>query len=82
MAAISQSLVAYTLIESDTFPAASEVYRHIELLDRGVSVPQETRGFDEDRMVTYKLRSKEDTPDYRYMPDSNLPPILLSEVRV
>ncbi|KAF8530900.1 Glutamyl-tRNA amidotransferase B subunit [Gautieria morchelliformis] len=57
----------------------SEVYRHIELRDKGDPVRQETRGFDEDRMVTYRLRSKEDTPDYRYMPDPNLPPLLLSQ---
>lgn len=63
-----------------TSTAASEIYRHVELLEKGGVVAQETRGFDEDRMVTYKLRSKEDAPDYRYMPDSNLPPILLSEV--
>ncbi|KAH7919539.1 Glutamyl-tRNA amidotransferase B subunit [Leucogyrophana mollusca] len=57
----------------------SEVFRHIELLESGVPVPQETRGFDEDRAETFKLRSKEDAPDYRYMPDPNLPPLLLTK---
>ncbi|KAI0080877.1 Glutamyl-tRNA amidotransferase B subunit [Panus rudis PR-1116 ss-1] len=56
---------------------ASEVFRQIELLDNGLPVPQETRGFDEHRAETYTLRSKEDAPDYRYMPDPNLPPLLL-----
>ncbi|KAI6152376.1 GatB/GatE catalytic domain-containing protein [Pisolithus tinctorius] len=57
----------------------SEVFRHIELLESGRTVPQETRGFDEDKAETFKLRSKEDSPDYRYMPDPNLPPLLLSQ---
>lgn len=56
-----------------------EIQRHIELLEQGNRVIQETRGFNEDRMTTYKLRSKEDAPDYRYMPDSNLPPLILTE---
>ena len=60
---------------------ASEVYRQIALLDSGQTVQQETRGFDEDKAETYSLRSKEDAPDYRYMPDPNLPPLLLSKVR-
>ncbi|OAX34793.1 Glutamyl-tRNA amidotransferase B subunit [Rhizopogon vinicolor AM-OR11-026] len=57
----------------------SEVFRHIELLESGCLVPQETRGFDEDKAETFKLRSKEDSPDYRYMPDPNLPSLLISE---
>ncbi|KAG8881648.1 hypothetical protein FRB99_004713, partial [Tulasnella sp. 403] len=61
---------------------SSEVERHIGLLEQGCEVPQETRGFDEDRVETFKLRSKEDAPDYRYMPDPNLPPLILSEVDV
>lgn len=60
----------------------SEVYRQIELLESGSSVPQETRGFNEERAQTYSLRSKEDAPDYRYMPDPNLPPLLLTETYV
>ncbi|KAF8437251.1 Glutamyl-tRNA amidotransferase B subunit [Boletus edulis BED1] len=58
----------------------SEVFRHIDLLERGQTVPQETRGFDEVKAETFKLRSKEDSPDYRYIPDPNLPPLLLSPV--
>ncbi|KAF9226883.1 Glutamyl-tRNA amidotransferase B subunit [Gyrodon lividus] len=56
----------------------SEAFRHIQLLESGQTVPQETRGFDEAKAETFKLRSKEDSPDYRYMPDPNLPPLLLS----
>jgi len=60
----------------------SEVFRHIELLTSGQEVRQETRGFDEDKAETYSLRSKEDAPDYRYMPDPNIPPLLLTEVTI
>ncbi|TFY74677.1 hypothetical protein EWM64_g9335 [Hericium alpestre] len=54
-----------------------EIHRHIALLDAGQPVAQETRGFNETSGLTFKLRSKEDAPDYRYMPDPNLPPLLL-----
>ncbi|KAF8732591.1 hypothetical protein AX14_004192 [Amanita brunnescens Koide BX004] len=46
------------------------------------SVLQETRGFDEHWFETYSLRSKEDAPDYRYMPDPNLGTLVISEERV
>ncbi|KAG5654231.1 hypothetical protein H0H81_005918 [Sphagnurus paluster] len=46
------------------------------------TVPQETRGFDEHRFETYKLRSKEDAPDYRYMPDPNLGVLVLTQARI
>ncbi|THV05019.1 glutamyl-tRNA amidotransferase [Dendrothele bispora CBS 962.96] len=45
-------------------------------------VPQETRGFDQDRWETFKLRSKEDAPDYRYMPDPNLGVLIIEKARI
>ncbi|KAF5370736.1 hypothetical protein D9758_001818 [Tetrapyrgos nigripes] len=45
-------------------------------------VQQETRGFDQDRWETFKLRSKEDAPDYRYMPDPNLGVLVIDEAHV
>ncbi|KZT71565.1 Glutamyl-tRNA amidotransferase B subunit [Daedalea quercina L-15889] len=60
----------------------SEVRRQIDLLESGGTVSQETRGFDEEKAETYSLRSKEDAPDYRYMPDPNLPPLLIEEAYV
>lgn len=57
-----------------------EIERQIETISDGNSIRQETRGFDEDKFQTYTLRSKEDAPDYRYMPDPNLPPVILEEV--
>ncbi|CDO73814.1 hypothetical protein BN946_scf185015.g143 [Trametes cinnabarina] len=58
---------------------ACEAFRQIALLDKGISVTQETRGFDEEKAETFSLRSKEDAPDYRYMPDPNIPPLLLDK---
>ncbi|KAH9999976.1 glutamyl-tRNA amidotransferase [Russula vinacea] len=55
----------------------SEVHRQIGILDGGELVSQETRGFNEDTGETFTLRNKEDAPDYRYMPDPNLPPLFL-----
>ncbi|KAG7449509.1 glutamyl-tRNA amidotransferase [Guyanagaster necrorhizus] len=49
-----------------------EIARQKALLMSSRIVPQETRGFDHHRWDTYKLRSKEDAPEYRYMPDPNL----------
>lgn len=57
------------------------MHRQINILDSGEMVPQETRGFNEDTGETFTLRNKEDAPDYRYMPDPNLPPLLLTPVR-
>ncbi|KAL0950095.1 hypothetical protein HGRIS_010096 [Hohenbuehelia grisea] len=58
-----------------------EIQRHISILNSSphASVPQETRGFNEDTFETFKLRSKEDAPDYRYMPDMNLGVLRLTE---
>ncbi|HSC89904.1 MAG TPA: Asp-tRNA(Asn)/Glu-tRNA(Gln) amidotransferase subunit GatB, partial [Polyangiaceae bacterium] len=55
-----------------------EVARQAKIIDEGGKVKQETRGFDADRGRTYSLRSKEDAHDYRYFPDPDLPPLVLS----
>lgn len=65
-----------------TRSTANEALRHISIISSGGTVKAETRGFDEHRAETYFLRSKEDTPDYRYMPDPNLPPLILDRVRL
>ncbi|KIP04894.1 hypothetical protein PHLGIDRAFT_108957, partial [Phlebiopsis gigantea 11061_1 CR5-6] len=62
-----------------TIAIVHEIRRQVAVLEAGGSVLQETRGFDEEKAETYALRSKEDAPDYRYMPDPNLPPLLLGE---
>lgn len=56
-----------------------EVERQIELLESGEEIVQETRGWDDDKQITISQRSKEDAHDYRYMPDPDLPPVVLSD---
>jgi aspartyl-tRNA(Asn)/glutamyl-tRNA(Gln) amidotransferase subunit B len=45
-----------------------------------VPLKQETRGLNELTGETYALRSKEEAEDYRYMPDSNLPALVVPPV--
>jgi aspartyl-tRNA(Asn)/glutamyl-tRNA(Gln) amidotransferase subunit B len=59
-----------------------EVGRQIELLEKGETVVQETRGWLDDEQKTVSQRSKEDAHDYRYMPDPDLPPIVLDEAYI
>lgn len=56
-----------------------EVNRQIELLEKGETISQETRGWDEAKQKTFTQRSKENADDYRYMPDPDIPPVILSE---
>ena len=55
-----------------------EVRRQIELIEDGGTVVQETRLYDPDRKETRSMRSKEDSQDYRYFPDPDLPPLIIS----
>jgi aspartyl-tRNA(Asn)/glutamyl-tRNA(Gln) amidotransferase subunit B len=54
---------------------AYEVERQAAALDDGRMVVQETRGWDEDRGRTFHQRLKEESEDYRYFPDPDLPPL-------
>ncbi len=54
-----------------------EARRQIELIEDGGTVRQETRLFDPDRGETRTMRTKEDSHDYRYFPDPDLPPLLI-----
>ncbi len=55
-----------------------EIDRQIALLEAGGTVVQETRLYDENRDETRSMRSKEEAEDYRYFPDPDLLPVVIS----
>ncbi|MBE9486813.1 MAG: Asp-tRNA(Asn)/Glu-tRNA(Gln) amidotransferase subunit GatB, partial [Chloroflexi bacterium] len=59
-----------------------EVERQIEVIDDGGKVVQETRLFDADSGVTRSMRGKEEAHDYRYFPDPDLVPLVVSDAWV
>jgi aspartyl-tRNA(Asn)/glutamyl-tRNA(Gln) amidotransferase subunit B len=56
-----------------------EVARHIKVLESGGRLAQETRLWDDRAMETRVMRSKEEAHDYRYFPEPDLPPLIVSE---
>ena len=54
-----------------------EVDRHIEMIEKGETIIQETRGWDETKQSTFSQRKKENSADYRYFPDPDLPKLYL-----
>lgn len=56
----------------------AERERQIELLEEGKAVIQETRRWDDNKEYSYAMRSKEDAQDYRYFPDPDLVPVVIS----
>lgn len=59
-----------------------EYRRQVDALESGEGVVQETRRFDADSGKTYSMRKKEDANDYRYFPDPDLPPIVITEEKL
>ena len=53
--------------------------RQIELLEMGKAVVQETRRWDDNKEASHAMRSKEDAQDYRYFPEPDLPPVVISD---
>ncbi len=56
-----------------------EAKRQIAILEEGGKIDQETRLYDPDRNETRSMRTKEDAQDYRYFPDPDLLPLVVTE---
>ena len=59
-----------------------EIERQITVLENGGTVDQETRGYDSDKGETFIQRTKEDAHDYRYFPEPDLLPLILSDTEI
>jgi aspartyl-tRNA(Asn)/glutamyl-tRNA(Gln) amidotransferase subunit B len=58
---------------------AYEIERQGAALDAGEPLHMETRGWDDGRQLTYRMRSKETSEDYRYFPEPDLPPLAVDD---
>ncbi len=58
---------------------AGETQRQIDLIESGEKIVQETRRWDDVKGESYAMRSKEDAQDYRYFPDPDLAPVVVSD---
>ncbi len=59
-----------------------EITRQKNLMKKGRAVKRETRAFLEAQMITKTMRVKEEAEDYRYIPDPDLPPLLISQEKI
>lgn len=59
-----------------------EIQRQIDCLDSGEEIKQETRLFDPDKNRTFAMRSKEEAHDYRYFPEPDLLPVILTRAEI
>lgn len=59
--------------------AEFEINRQIDALERGETITQETRGWNDAKQATFSQRSKENAHDYRYFPDPDIPPVELED---
>jgi len=57
-----------------------EINRQINVLDAGEGLVQETRGWHDEKQITFSQRKKEGSADYRYFPDPDLPKLKISEI--
>ncbi len=58
-----------------------EIDRHVDIIEHGGRIVQETRLFDAAQGKTYSMRSKEEAHDYRYFPEPDLPPLVVEDLR-
>ena len=58
-----------------------EIGRHVDVIEHGGKIVQETRLFDAAQGKTYSMRSKEEAHDYRYFPDPDLPALVIDATR-
>lgn len=59
-----------------------EAQRQISVLEEGGTIIRETRRFDEDNGVTLSMRSKEDSADYKYFPEPDIPDVIVDEQEI
>lgn len=57
-----------------------EIERQITALENGENLAQETRGWDDQKEITFSQRSKENAKDYRYFPEPDLPKLYLHDI--
>jgi len=69
-------------ISSAARAAQYEIERQTTVLDAGEKLVQETRGWDDIKGITVSQRTKEGSADYRYFPEPDLPPIVLTDAEI
>lgn len=69
-----KNLASVKLVEEAVL---TEARRQVSVLEAGGEVIGETRGWDAERETTYRLRGKEGEVDYRYMPEPDVPPVVV-----